>query len=302
MHHLFAAKEQPVTDPAIPLADIQTAAAVLAGFIVDTPCLHSRTLSQITGAGVYVKFENLQFTASFKERGALFTLKSLTADEARRGVIAMSAGNHAQGVAYHAGRLGIPATIVMPANTPFTKVTHTRNFGADVVLHGETLSESETYVRSKVATDNLVLVHPYDDRRIITGQGTIGLEMLVAHPDLDILVVPIGGGGLISGIASAAKAIKPSIRIIGVECVNYPSMSEALAGRHAVPGGQTIAEGIAVKNVGQLTLPIVRALVDDIVVVSEEDLERAIARLSEQMTGEAGPNGPTLSRSGAEEE
>jgi threonine dehydratase len=266
-----------VTDPAIPLADIQTAAAVLAGFIVDTPCLHSRTLSQITGAGVYVKFENLQFTASFKERGALFTLKSLTADEARRGVIAMSAGNHAQGVAYHAGRLGIPATIVMPANTPFTKVTHTRNFGADVVLHGETLSESETYVRAKVATDNLVLVHPYDDRRIITGQGTIGLEMLVAHPDLDMLVVPIGGGGLISGIASAAKAIKPSIRIIGVECANYPSMSEALAGRHAVPGGQTIAEGIAVKNVGQLTLPIVRALVDDIVVVSEEDLERAIA-------------------------
>ncbi len=262
---------------AIPLADIRAAADLLKGFIVETPCLHSRTLSQITGAEVFVKFENLQFTASFKERGALYTLRNLSPEEAWRGVIAMSAGNHAQGVAYHAGRLGIPATIVMPANTPFTKVSHTRNFGANVVLHGETLAESEIFARAKVLSDNLVLVHPYDDRRIITGQGTIGLEMLSAHPDLDMIVVPIGGGGLISGIASAAKAIRPSVSVVGVECAAYPSMSEALAGRHVIPGGQTIAEGIAVKNVGTLTLPIVRELVDDIVIASEEELERAIA-------------------------
>jgi threonine dehydratase len=261
----------------VSLADIQHAATVIDGFVVRTPCLHSRTLSKITGAEVYVKFENLQFTASFKERGALYTLKSLNADEAKRGVIAMSAGNHAQGVAYHAGRLGIPATIVMPANTPFTKVTHTRDFGADVVLFGETLADSEIRAREIAKARDLVLVHPYDDERIITGQGTIGIEMLEAHPDLEILVVPIGGGGLISGIATAAKAIKPGIDIIGVESAAYPTMRAAMEGREVHPGGQTIAEGIAVKNVGQLTLAIARQLVSRVVVVAEEELERAIA-------------------------
>jgi threonine dehydratase len=261
----------------ITLDEIRAAAQAIKGEVVETPCLHSRTLSNITGADVYVKFENLQFTASFKERGALNTLKSLSAEEAKRGVIAMSAGNHAQGVAYHAGRLGIPATIVMPASTPFTKVTHTRAFGAEVVLFGETLAESEIKAREIVAERNLVLVHPYDDRRIMAGQGTIGLEMLAAVPDLDMIVVPIGGGGLISGIASAAKALRPDIVIIGAESALYPSMKEALAGRHTIPGGQTIAEGIAVKNVGVLTTAIVRELVSDIVVVDEDALEQAIS-------------------------
>jgi threonine dehydratase len=261
----------------ITLDEIRAAAHAIKGEVVETPCLHSRTLSKITGADVYVKFENLQFTASFKERGALNTLKSLSRDEAARGVIAMSAGNHAQGVAYHAGRLGIPATIVMPASTPFTKVTHTRAFGAEVVLFGETLAESEIKAREIVAKRNLVLVHPYDDRRIIAGQGTIGLEMLAAVPDLDMIVVPIGGGGLISGIASAAKALRPEIVMIGAESALYPSMKEALAGRHTIPGGQTIAEGIAVKNVGVLTTAIVRDLVSDIVVVDEDALEQAIS-------------------------
>jgi threonine dehydratase len=261
----------------ITLDEIRAAAQAIKGEVVETPCLHSRTLSNITGADVYVKFENLQFTASFKERGALNTLKSLSPDEAKRGVIAMSAGNHAQGVAYHAGRLGIPATIVMPASTPFTKVTHTRAFGAEVVLFGETLAESEIKAREIVAERNLVLVHPYDDRRIMAGQGTIGLEMLAAVPDLDVIVVPIGGGGLISGIASAAKALRPEIVIIGAESALYPSMKEALAGRHTIPGGQTIAEGIAVKNVGVLTTAVVRELVSDIVVVDEDALEQAIS-------------------------
>ena len=256
--------------------DVKSAHALLAHEVVATPCLHSRTLSAITGAEVWVKFENHQFTASFKERGAFNKLKALNEAERRRGVIAMSAGNHAQAVAYLAGRLDIPAVIVMPAATPFTKVVHTRDFGAKVVLHGETLSESEIRAREIAAADGLTFVHPYDDPYVMAGQGTLAIEMLSAVPDLDLMVVPIGGGGLISGIAIAAKAIKPTIEIVGVECAAYPSMIQALEGKNAIPGGSTIAEGIAVKNVSPATVEIVRKHVSDIILVDEPALERAI--------------------------
>jgi threonine dehydratase len=260
----------------VTIDDIRDAARLLDGQVVRTPSARSRTLSEITGAEVWVKFENLQFTASFKDRGSYVKMVGLTADERARGVIAMSAGNHAQGVAYHAQRLGIPATIVMPAFTPFVKVRQTQGFGASVVLEGETLAESAVVARRLAEEKGMVMIHPYDDERIIAGQGTVGLEMLTDHPELEVLVVPVGGGGLISGIAIAAKAIKPEIEVIGVETRLYPSMYQARRGEPAQCGGQTIAEGIAVKDVGRITLEIANRLVDDVVLVSESELEQAI--------------------------
>jgi threonine dehydratase len=264
---------------AVTLDDIRRASSVIKGQVQRTPCLRSQTLSQLTGADVHLKFENLQFTSSFKERGALNKLMSLTPEERKRGVIAMSAGNHAQGVAYHATRLGIPSTIVMPETTPFVKVKYTMAHGAHVIQKGMTLADCDKVAHDIAAEKGLVFVHPYDDDRIIAGQGTIGLEMLEDFPDLDTIVVPVGGGGLISGIAIAAKALKPSIRMIGVETKLFPSMFNALKKQANAIGGQTIAEGIAVKNVGARTVEICSRLLDDVLIVSEDMIERAIAML-----------------------
>ena len=257
--------------------DIRRARERIADHVEVTPFTPSATLSAITGAEVYVKFENLQFTASFKERGALNKLLELSDDERRRGVVAVSAGNHAQGVAYNAKRLGIPATIVMPATTPLTKVTHTRAFGAKVLLIGDTIADGIDEAHRLETEGGLTFVHPFDDDAVIAGQGTLALEMLDAEPDLDTLVVPIGGGGLISGIAIAAKDIRPDIDIVGVEAALYPSTLDALEGRAATYKGITVAEGIAVKTPGERTLPIIRALVDEVMTVSENQIERAIA-------------------------
>src|SRR5436190_7370864 len=238
--------------------------------------LPAPNLSALTGAQVWVKYENLQVTNSFKERGAVNKLAALGADERARGVIAMSAGNHAQAVAYHARRLGIPATIVMPVTTPFVKVAATETHGAIVVLDGEAVSDSQLRAEAIAAERKLAWVHPYDDPHVIAGQGTIALEMLEEVGDLDVLVVPIGGGGLIAGNAIAARGIRPSIEIVGVECALYPSMFNALKGEQRSIGGPTLAEGIAVKNVGKLTEPIVRSLVSDVLLVEEAHLERAV--------------------------
>jgi threonine dehydratase len=261
----------------ITLQDVQSAAARIAGAVARTPCLRSETLSRIAKADVWVKFENLQFTASFKERGALNTLLQLTPDERKRGVIAMSAGNHAQGVAYHAGRLGIPTTIVMPSFTPNTKVAHTRGHGARVVLSGNTLSEAGVEAHRIADAERLVFVHPYDDPRIIAGQGTMALEMLEDAPEIDTIVVPVGGGGMIAGIAVAAKGLKPDLKMIGVESSGYSAMRQLLAGEPVTSGGDTIAEGIAVRDIGKLPLEIARALLDRVVSVDEIAIERAIS-------------------------
>jgi threonine dehydratase len=233
-------------------------------------------LSALTGADVYVKYENLQVTNSFKDRGALNKLASLSDAERRRGVIAMSAGNHAQAVAYHAARLKIPATIVMPVTTPLVKVAATRSHGAEVVLDGESVAEAQSRCESMQAERKLTLIHPYDDASVIAGQGTIALEMLEETPDLDMLVIPIGGGGLIAGNAIAARAMKPDIEIVGVEAALYPSVWNALHNDRRPIGGPTLAEGIAVKNVGKLTLPVIRELVSEVVLVDEAHLERAV--------------------------
>jgi threonine dehydratase len=251
----------------ITIADVRAATDVLAGHVARTPSLHSRTLSEITGAEVWLKFENHQFTASFKERGALNKLVSLDPAQRAAGVIAVSAGNHAQGVAYHARRLGIPAVIVMPRFTPHVKVEQTRAHGAEVILAGENFDEARTHALRIMEERRLTLVHPYDDAKVIAGQGTIALEMLEAAPHLDVLIVPIGGGGMISGMATAAKAIKPAIEIVGVETVRFPSMLCAVEGRVPSFGASTLADGIAVKQPGALTLEIVRRLVDGIVLV-----------------------------------
>jgi threonine dehydratase len=256
--------------------DIATARRTLAGQVLRTPLLPAPKLSSLTGAQVFVKYENLQVTNSFKDRGAYVKLASLSAQERARGVVTMSAGNHAQSVAYHARRLAIPATIVMPVTTPLVKVEATRSYGATVVLHGETLSECQVQVEALVTDKGLVLVHPYDDPHIIAGQGTIALEMLEDAPDLEVVVVPIGGGGLIAGNAIAARSVSPAIDIVGVEAELYPSMSNAVMNESRAIGGPTLAEGIAVKNVGRLTLPIVRELVRDIILVDEPALERAV--------------------------
>ena len=260
----------------ITLADIEAARRVMAGEVLRTPLLAAPPLSALTGASVYVKYENLQVTNSFKERGACVKLAALTAAERRRGVIAMSAGNHAQAVAYHARRLRIPATIVMPVTTPFVKVKATEAHGATVVLYGETVAEAQVRAEAIAEEKNFVWVHPYDDPDIIAGQGTIALEMLEDAPDLDVLVIPIGGGGLIAGNAIAARAKKPSIEIVGVESALYPSMWNAIHGDHKPCGGATLAEGIAVSKAGALTLPIVREHVRDIILVDEPQIERAV--------------------------
>ena len=263
-------------DLPVTLTDVQAAAEIIEGDVVRTPLGHSRTLSAITGADVWVKFENQQFTAAFKERGALNKLSKLTDEQKKRGVIAASAGNHSQGVAYHARRLGIPATIVMATTTPFNKVQHTRDHGARVLLEGLLFDEAKQYAIDLGEREDLTFIHAFDDPDIIAGQGTIALEMLEQNPDLDTLVVPIGGGGLIAGIAVAAKALKPDIKIIGVEAAMYPGMYAIMHGRAPKAGGATIAEGIAVKDVGQITREICKKLVDDVVLVEEEHLERAI--------------------------
>jgi len=259
--------------------DIRTAARVLEGAIEKTACDRSQTLSSLMGCELWLKFENLQFTGSFKERGALNKLISLSDEERGKGVIAMSAGNHAQGVAYHAQRLGIPATIVMPVGTPTVKVENTRGHGARVVLEGETLEEATACAERLAREEGLTFVHPFDDRHVIAGQGTIGLEMLSQVPDLDTLVVPIGGGGLIGGVAIAARAIKPTIRIIGVEAALYPSMYNVTKGESLPIRGDTLAEGIAVKSPGRITSGLVSQLVDEIVLVDEDQLERAVSLL-----------------------
>jgi threonine dehydratase len=258
---------------------IEAARRRLLGEIIETDCDWSRTLSAILDCKLWLKFENLQFTASFKERGAFNRLSALSEEERRRGVIAMSAGNHAQGVAYHARRLSIPATIVMPVNTPTVKVVNTRRHAAEVILHGEDVEEAAAFARDYGRERRLTFIHPYDDPLVIAGQGTIALEMLGAAPEIDILVVPIGGGGLISGIAIAAKALKPDIRVIGVQAALYPSMYNKVKGESLPMRGDTLAEGIAVKAPGQITVPIVRELVDDILLVSEAQIEHAVGLL-----------------------
>ena len=260
----------------VTLAHIEAARRVIAGHVLPTPMLPAPRLSTLTCAEVYVKYENLQVTNSFKERGARTKLASLTADERAGGVIAMSAGNHAQAVAYHAASLGIPACVVMPVTTPFVKVAATKAHGAEVVLHGETVAEAQARAEAMAGERNLIWVHPYDDPHVIAGQGTVALEMLESTPALDVLVVPIGGGGLISGMALAAKAVKPKIEVIGVEAELYPSMWNAIHRGNKPLGGATLAEGIAVKNVGVLTLPIIRELVSDILLVDEAHIERAV--------------------------
>jgi threonine dehydratase len=267
--------------PRITIDEIRAAAARIAGQVQRTPTRHSQTLSEITGCRIHLKFENLQFTASFKERGALNKLLSLTDEQRRRGVAAMSAGNHAQGVAYHAGRLGIPTTIVMPEFTPFVKIKHTRDFGARVVLEGATLNESFGRAKRIADAEGLAFIHPYDDAMVIAGQGTAALEMLADAPDIDALVVPIGGGGLISGIATAAKALKPGIEIYGVQTTAYPSMYNVVKGADLPCSGQSMAEGISVKEPGRITRRIVADLVKDIFLVREDQIEHAIASLLE---------------------
>ena len=256
---------------------IRAAAARLSGQIERTPCRYSKTLSKITGAEVWVKFENLQFTAAYKERGALNKLMLLSDAEKANGVIAASAGNHAQGLAYHGARLGVPVTIVMPRTTPFIKVQHTRDFGANVVIEGETYDDANAHARKLQAEQGLTFVHPFDDYDIMAGQGTIALEMLEDAPDLEVLPVPIGGGGLISGVATAAKAVKPDIRIIGCEPAMYPSFTAKMRGVAAHCGGQTIAEGVAVKQVGELTYGVARPLIDDVLLLEEPHIEQAVA-------------------------
>ena len=265
----------------IQLSDIAAAAARLQGQLLRTPCVASRTLSDITGAQVFLKFENLQFTASFKERGACNKLAQLTPQERQRGVIAMSAGNHAQGVAYHAQRLGLRAVIVMPRFTPGVKVERTRGFGAEIVLHGDTLDEARAHALVLAEQQQLVFVHPYDDADIVAGQGTVALEMLQDVPDLETLVVAVGGGGLIAGMATAAKALKPGIDIIGVQTASFPAMVNAIKGTHHPQGNSSIAEGIAVGTPGQIPQAIIARLVDDLVLVNEGDIEQAIVMLLE---------------------
>jgi len=260
----------------IELADIEAARRVIAGQVLRTPMLPAPKLSALTGAEVFIKYENLQVTNSFKDRGALVKLSALSEAERERGIVAMSAGNHAQSVAYHAARLGIPATIVMPVTTPFVKVAATQSYGAEVVLEGEGISEAQAVCERLLAERGLTLVHPYDDSRVIAGQGTIALEMLADVPNLDLLVIPIGGGGLISGNAVAARGVNPDIEIIGAQAALYPSFWNAIHQDNRPIGGPTLAEGIAVKNVGKLTLPIVRELVSEIVLVEEAHLERAV--------------------------
>lgn len=259
--------------------DIKAAAERIKGSVVRTPMMKSETLSQIVDAEVWLKFENLQFTAAYKERGALNKLLQLTDTERASGVVAASAGNHAQAVAYHGRRLGIPVTIVMPISTPMIKVTQTEGHGAHVVLHGERFDDAYEHARELEAKHGYIFVHPFDDVTVMAGAGTVALEMLEDAPDLDTLVIPIGGGGLISGVATAAKTLKPGIHVIGVEAELYPSMKNVVEGSHGAIGGDTLAEGIAVKEPGQLTRAIIADLVDRIDLVAERDIEHSVSML-----------------------
>ena len=262
--------------------DIQAAAGRLAGQVLDTPCVESKTLSQIVGAQVFLKFENLQFTASFKERGALNKLAMLVeSGQPLRGVIAASAGNHAQGVAHHAQRLGLRAVIVMPLHTPTVKVERTRGFGAEVVLFGETFDDARERALQLAAEQGLTFVHPFDDLHVMAGQGTIALEMLQAQPSLDTLVIAVGGGGMISGMATAVRALKPGVEIVGVQTARFPAMVNAIKGTAHAQGASTIAEGIAVGVPGRLTREVIRQQVDDMVLVDEGDIEQAVLMLLE---------------------
>ena len=263
----------------IQLKNIQDAAKRLRGQILNTPCVASKTLSDITGAEVFLKFENLQFTSSFKERGACNKLVQI--ENPQDGVVAMSAGNHAQGVAYHAQRLGMRAVIVMPRFTPGVKIERTRGFGAEIVLHGDTLDEARGHALTLAKAQGLTFVHPYDDADIVTGQGTVALEMLRDVPELDTLIVAVGGGGLIAGMATAAKAIKPGIEVVGVQTTRFPGMFNAIKGTQHPQGSNSIAEGIAVGTPGEIAKEIVKRLVDDFVLVDEGDIEQAIVMLLE---------------------
>ncbi len=260
--------------------DIRSAEQRIKGAVIRTPMLVSRTLSEIIGAEVWLKFENLQFTAAYKERGALNKLLQLSPEERSRGVIAASAGNHAQAVAYHAKRLGIPAVIVMPESTPTVKVTQTAGHGAEVLLHGDMFDDAYAKARELALEKGYVFVHPFDDPQIIAGAGTVALEMLEAAPDLDAIVVPIGGGGLMSGVSIASRALKPGIQLIGVEAELYPSMKCEIEDCHMPLGGDTLAEGIAVKQPGELTSRILKEHGVDVALVSERDLERSVAMLA----------------------
>ena len=259
--------------------DIRSAAQRIEGAVIHTPMLMSRTLSEIIGAEVWLKFENLQFTGAYKERGALNKLLQLNEEERSRGVIAASAGNHAQAVAYHGKRLGIPVTIVMPASTPTVKVSQTAGHGAQVILDGAMFDDAHAKACELAAKDGYVFVHPFDDPQVIAGQGTVALEMLDVVPDLDMLVIPVGGGGLMSGVGTAARALKPDIGLIGVEAELYPSMKCAIEGCNLPLGGDTLAEGIAVKQPGELTSRMLKDLAVEVVLVSERDIERAVAML-----------------------
>lgn len=264
------------------LTEIKEAQERIAGQVAFTPCLRSATLSNMTGADLYLKFENLQFTASFKERGALNCLLQLSDAEAARGVIAMSAGNHAQALAYHGQRLGVPTTIVMPRYTPNAKVAQTRVFNAEVILHGSQFDETLAFTESLAEERQLVLVHPYDDPRVIAGQGTVALEMLEQIPGLEVVLISVGGGGLISGMATALKSLAPSVEVIGVQMKRFPAVFDAFHGVTSAGGPpSTVAEGISVATPGATTLPIIRRLVDDVVLVDEEEVEQGIFNLLE---------------------
>jgi threonine dehydratase len=265
----------------VTIDDIRAAAARLAGQVVATPTVYSAALSELYGAEIYLKLETLQRTGSFKDRGALAKLLSLDGAQARSGVIAVSAGNHAQGVAWHAHRLGIPATIVMPKGTPFTKIRRTESFGALVVLHGTDVSAAEPHAMELAEREGLTFIHPFADPVVIAGQGTVGLEMFQAQPDLEAIIAPVGGGGLISGVAIAAKAMNPATEIIGVEAAMYPAVHNALAGIEQAVGGQTLAEGIAVKTPGKINIEIIQALCDGMTLVDEPSLEAAVVDLME---------------------
>jgi threonine dehydratase len=258
-------------------ADILAAAGRLNGHIVRTPCAFSQRLSAMTGANLWIKAENQQFTSAFKERGALNKLLLLDDRERARGVFAASAGNHAQGLAYHAQRLGVPATIVMPVGTPFVKIQKTQGFGANVVIEGASYDEASARAQDLCAQSQGFYIHPFNDADVLAGQGTIAIEMLEQAPEIDVLIVPIGGGGLIAGMAIAAKTIKPSIKIIGVEPAMFPSFSARRRGLPLPSGGSTIAEGIAVREVGDLTFELANPLVDEVLIIDEADFERAIA-------------------------
>ncbi len=265
----------------VTLEDVRAAAKRIAGAVERTPCLRSRTLSGLAGAEAWLKFENLQFTASFKERGALNKLLTLGAAERKRGAIAMSAGNHEKGVAYHAARLGVRAVIVMPRGTPNTKVRSTQVHGAEVILEGDTLADAARHAHELEAREGLTFIHPYDDPAVIAGQGTVALEMLEQAPELEAIVVPVGGGGLISGIAVAAKALKPEVEVVGVESKVWCAMHQRLAGKPVAVGGDTIAEGMAVRDVGDLPFRLLQEQNIPVLLVEEETIERAIVALIE---------------------